>query len=84
MKLSIIREAAHQRKTVIFDYNKKTDESFESHVEIEPYSLRQGKDGDRLFGWEISKNGIRNFILNRMYNVRIGDKSFAPRFPVEI
>lgn len=82
--LSTIHEAAQNRRTLIFDYNKKTDGTFEAHVEIEPYSIRAGKDGDLLFGWEITKAGMRSYYLDRTFNVRVGDRVFTPRYPVEL
>ena len=77
-------QEAGQRKKVIWLEATEKDGSVEPR-EVEPYSFRdRGKDGSLLFfGWDIQKDQIRAFRVDRILNVSILDKSFRPRFPVE-
>lgn len=53
--------------------------------EIEPYSLRPGRDGlPRLFYFCRKKQGTRNTYLTNIIAVAPTGNSFSPRWPVEL
>lgn len=80
--LEVIKEAGRKRK-LLFIRAREEDGSVESR-EVEPYSFRHPKTGGTLFfGWDVRKNGIRSFRVERIIEVKITDKDFNPRFPVE-
>ncbi len=80
--LELIKEAGRKRKLLYIEAREE-DGSVEPR-EVEPYSFRHSKNGNTLFfGWDIKKNGIRSFRVDRIINVKITDKSFEPRFPIE-
>lgn len=77
--LELLRFAGANRLLVAFNYN------FKPRV-IEPYSLRWAKTtGNLLFyGWELSTHQIKCFIVPKMSHVSILDRTFAPRYHVEL
>lgn len=62
---------------------READGSVETR-EIEPYSLRPGKTGLRLFYWCLKKQGTRNTYVSNILNVDPTGNSFSPRWPVEL
>lgn len=79
-----ITQAARALHTVIIDYSDAKGQS--STRECEPYSWRPGKDAGsiRFFGFDISKNEIRGFRMDRVSLAQVTDRTFVPRWVVEI
>lgn len=50
----------------------------------EPYSLRDGKDGQLFYGYDLKRDAIRAFKLSRMTDVEVSGSSFVPKYPVEL
>lgn len=48
--------------------------------EIEPYEIKNNK----FWGYDIKKDGIRQFNLERIMDVKSSGKSFSPRFPLKM
>jgi predicted DNA-binding transcriptional regulator YafY len=47
---------------------------------VEPYSMRDtGTEKEAFFGFDIAKDGIRRFTVERIQNVEITDERFTPR-----
>ena len=79
-----ITQAARALHTVIINY---TDvEGSASTREIEPYSFRPGKDPGsvRIFGFDISKGQIRGFRMDRVSMAQITERTFVPKWIVEL
>jgi len=77
--LELLRFAGANRLLVAFDY------AFKPRI-VEPYSLRWAKTtGNLLFyGWELSTGQIKCFIVPKMSRVRVLERTFAPRYHVEL
>jgi predicted DNA-binding transcriptional regulator YafY len=81
--LETIKQAARERKILRIFYVDKSGESRDWR-EVEPYSLSKD-DGERgLFAWDIAKNGIRRFSLDRILQAEIINQEYSPRYPIEI
>lgn len=80
--LNIIRESGKKRK-LLFIKAREADGSIEPR-EVEPYSFRIKKTGTLFYGWDVKKNAIRSFRVDRIIEVKITNKSFNPRFPIEL
>jgi len=81
--IQTIKKAAQERKILKIVYQEK-DGTNEGWREVEPYSFSHD-DGDKaLFAWDIDKNGIRRFALDRITQTEITNVSFNPRYPIEI
>ena len=79
----VIQEAGRKRRLLWIEAREE-DGSMEPRV-VEPYSFRnKGRGGTILFfAWDIRKNAIRGFRLDRIRNVTELEQTFRPRYPVE-
>jgi predicted nucleotidyltransferase component of viral defense system len=51
---------------------------------IEPYSLRQTKDGHLLlYAWKIESGAIRAYRVDRIESIKVSNKTFDPRYKIE-
>lgn len=76
--IEIIRFAAGNRLLVELDYQGSTRL-------IEPYSLRQTQDGNIvLHAFNADKNEHRSYRVDRMQGARITNRTFVPRYAVEL
>jgi len=81
--LETIKQSARTRRILRIIYIEK-DGTSEGWRYIEPYSFSKDEEERGLFAWDISKNGIRRFSLNRIIQAEITDQNYAPRYPIEI
>jgi len=81
--LQIISQAARERKVLRIIYVEK-DGTSEGWRRVEPYSLSNDDGEQGLFAWDISKNGIRRFSIDRINQAEISSEIYAPRYPIEI
>ena len=81
--LEIIRQAGRTKTVLRILYTEK-DGTNEGWRNVEPYSFRGERESEALFAWDIAKDGIRRFTLNRINQAEITSAYFAPRYPVEI
>ena len=76
--LEIIRFAASNRLCVELDYQSSTRM-------IEPYSLRRSRAGHIiLHAHNVDKNEHRSYRVDRIQEVRVTDRTFIPRFEIEL
>ena len=76
--LEIIRFAASNRLCVELDYKSSTRM-------IEPYSLRRSRAGHIiLHAHNVDKNEHRSYRVDRIQGARVTDKTFIPRFEIEL
>ena len=80
--LAVIGAEARAARTVLLTA-READGSVETR-EVEPYSLRPGSHGPRLFYWCCEKQGIRNAYVDSILSAEPTGNSFAPRYPVEL
>lgn len=83
--LDTIKKGAQGLYILSIEYIEK-DGSNEGDRLVEPYSLRDlGTEKEAFFAFDITKDGIRRFSLNRIIKVGITDQKFTPRnnWPVE-
>ncbi|MFH1209308.1 MAG: WYL domain-containing protein [archaeon] len=79
--VEIIKESGRQKRLLYIKAREK-DGSIEPR-EVEPYSFRHKKSGTLFYGWDVVKNQIRSFRVDRIIEVKITEKEFTPRFPIE-
>lgn len=80
--LQTIKEAGRNKLVLRIIYTEK-DGTSEGWRYVEPYSFYSEGDAEALFAWDIQKDGIRRFTLNRICDAELTDRSFNPRYPVE-
>lgn len=81
--LDTIKKAAASHLVLKIDYVEK-DGTREGWRRVEPYSLSHDDGKMAIFAWDITKNGIRRFALDRIERVEVTGENFIPRFRVEI
>ena len=76
--IEVIRFAAANRLMVELDYDRSTRR-------IEPYSLRQTRDGNIvLHAFNADKNDHRSYRVDRIAGARVTSQSFVPRYEIEL
>ncbi len=76
--LEIVRFAASNRLCVELGYQSSTRM-------IEPYSLRRSKEGHIiLHAHDVDKNRHRSYRVDRIQGARVTNKTFIPRFEIEL
>lgn len=73
----LISSAISQNKTIEFSYTSLSDKNRTDRI-VNPYLLVFYRDHWNVIGFSHKREAIRNFVLNRMENVRITDKLFEP------
>lgn len=81
--IDTIKHAAREKKVLRIIYIEK-DNTSEGWRHVEPYSFSKDDSDDGLFAWDISKDGIRRFSLERITQTEITDQTYVPRYAVEI
>ena len=77
-----INDAIADSKVVELSYYKENEDQFTDR-RIEPYRLQNGREGWYVESYDIGKNGIRHFKLDRIKVATLSDESFEPREVVE-
>lgn len=76
--LELVRFAGSNRLLITFSYHGK-------HRVVEPYSLRRPRTGNLLlYAWEEGGGHIKAFTVREMFGIAVTDKTFIPRFIVEL
>ncbi|MDR0896909.1 MAG: YafY family transcriptional regulator [Oscillospiraceae bacterium] len=75
-KISLLKQAIAQRKTVAFDYYYPKGEM---RREIEPYQVEFRWRAWYVFGFCPLRQAFRRFALSRLWNPQITDHAYAPR-----
>jgi predicted DNA-binding transcriptional regulator YafY len=78
----IIASAGRNLHTIIITA-REDDGSMESR-EAEPYSYRITGGDEKLFCFDIRKNGVRNFHVSKIISVEETQNTFSPRWAVEV
>ena len=81
--LYVIRQAAHAHKTLIIEYQPKERVVYEQR-EVEPFSFRPEGTTERLMAWDVDKQGVRSFITENIRSVRMTERTFIPKYPIEL
>lgn len=81
--IDLIRFAATNRLLVEIDYVDK--QGLRSTRDIEAYSLRRSKAGDVLLMAVRAEDGqARSYLVEKIMGVKPTQKSFTPRYPIEL
>lgn len=73
----IIREAATNRRMLMIKY---------TGIErlVEPYSFRDGKNGVLFYGFCMMHEKIHSFNPEKIEEIQITNRSFVPRWTIEL
>jgi predicted DNA-binding transcriptional regulator YafY len=78
----VIAEEARAYRTVLIEGRRK--DGTEESREIEPYSVREGKDEDLLVFFCLKRQETRSLLLSNILVAEPTGNSFEPRYEVEL
>jgi proteasome accessory factor C len=77
-----VNEAIGASRILDLQYYKENEDQFTKRS-VEPYRLENGREGWYVECYDLTKDGIRHFKLDRIKEATVSDKSFEPRPEVE-
>jgi proteasome accessory factor C len=78
----IINEGIAQRRTLELQYYKENEDQFTKR-RIEPYRLQNGTDGWYVASYDLGREDVRHFKLDRIKEATITGEAFEPRPQIE-
>lgn len=78
----IVNEAIAKRRVLELSYYKENEDQFTDR-RVEPYRLENGREGWYVECYDLGKEGVRHFKLDRVKEAKLADETFEPRPEVE-
>lgn len=79
----VISNAISENQSIEFDYRTKSDEE-SSRRKIDPYLLVFYRDHWNVIGHSHKREAVRNFVLDRISDIRILDQNFVPHGKIDV
>jgi predicted DNA-binding transcriptional regulator YafY len=73
-----VNEAIAERRVLELQYYKENEDQFTKRV-VEPYRLANGPEGWYLGCWDLGRDAVRHFRLDRIKEAKLTDEEFEPR-----
>jgi len=77
-----VNDAIAGRRILELSYYKENEDQFTDR-EVEPYRLENGKEGWYVECYDLTKEGVRHFKLDRVKEAKLSDRTYEPRAEVE-
>jgi len=77
-----VNKAIAERRVLELHYYKENEDQFTKR-EVEPYRLQNGPEGWYVGCWDLGKDDIRHFRLDRIKEAKLTDRGFEARPEVE-
>jgi len=78
----VVNEAIGNSRVLELQYYKENEDQFTKRA-VEPYRLENGKEGWYVECYDLTKDGVRHFKLDRIKEATLSVDSFEPRPEVE-
>ena len=78
----VVNEAIGTSRVLDLDYYKENEDTFTKRS-VEPYRLENGKEGWYVECYDLTKEGVRHFKLDRIREATLSKQTFEPRPEVE-
>jgi len=78
----VVNEAIGSSRVLDLDYYKENEDTFTKRS-VEPYRLENGKEGWYVECYDLTKDGVRHFKLDRIREATLSKQTFEPRPEVE-
>jgi len=78
----VVNEAIGGSRVLDLDYYKENEDTFTKRS-VEPYRLENGKEGWYVECYDLTKDGVRHFKLDRVREASLSEQTFEPRPEVE-
>lgn len=79
----VISNAISENRSIQCNYRSKSDEKI-SRRKIDPYLIVFYRDHWNVIGHSHKRNAVRNFVLDRMSDIRILDEDFVPYGKIDV
>jgi proteasome accessory factor C len=77
-----VNEAIGSNRILELQYYKENEDQFTKRA-VEPYRLENGKEGWYVECYDLTKDGVRHFKLDRVKEATLSEQTFEPRPEVE-
>ena len=77
-----VNEGIAERKVLELQYYKENEDQF-TEREVEPYRLENGREGWYVECYDLRREAVRHFKLDRIKEAKLSGKGFEPRPEVE-
>ncbi len=77
-----VNEAIGANRILELQYYKENEDQFTKRA-VEPYRLENGKEGWYVECYDLTKDGVRHFKLDRVKEATLSERTFEPRPEVE-
>ncbi len=77
-----VSRAIADRRLLSFEYYKENEDEFSART-VEPYALINGREGWYLASYDLSREAVRHFRLDRFKSALVSEQSFEPRADVD-
>jgi predicted DNA-binding transcriptional regulator YafY len=78
----VVNEAIGSHRVLELQYYKENEDQFTKRA-VEPYRLKNGKEGWYVECYDLTKDGVRHFKLDRIKEATLSAETFEPRPEVE-
>jgi proteasome accessory factor C len=78
----VVNEAIGSHRVLELQYYKENEDQFTKRA-VEPYRLENGKEGWYVECYDLTKDGVRHFKLDRIKEATLSAETFEPRPEVE-
>ena len=78
----LVNQAIAESRVLELSYYKENEDQF-TERRVEPYRLENGKEGWYVEVYDLTKEGVRHFKLDRVKEARLAEEKFEPRPEVE-
>jgi len=79
---AIANRAIAERRLLELHYYKPNEDQFSKRL-VEPYKLQNGKEGWYVASFDLGREEVRHFKLDRIKEAKISDESFEPRLEIQ-
>lgn len=78
----LVNQAIAESRVLDLSYYKENEDQF-TERRVEPYRLENGKEGWYVECYDLTKEGVRHFKLDRVKEANLSEEKFEPRPEVE-
>ncbi|HEV2771181.1 MAG TPA: WYL domain-containing protein [Solirubrobacteraceae bacterium] len=79
---AVVSKAIGERRVLELDYYKANEDEFSTRA-IEPYALTNGREGWYVASFDLEKEAVRHFRLDRVRRAQVTGRTFQPRAEVD-
>jgi proteasome accessory factor C len=79
---AVVSRAIASRRLLSFEYYKENEDEFTTRT-VEPYALINGREGWYVASYDLARESVRHFRLDRIKSAAVSAETFEPRSDVD-